>query len=400
MSAAKLILKFCFLKIIIKTKIMLKNYVGWLAVVVLLGLLITPFATQAATFRGGDSVSINEVTEDDLYASGGTVSLYEPVQGDLYVAGGTVMLEEGANVAQDLKIVGGQISVRSDIVDDVHIAGGDIRLKKEVGDDLFVFGGNVTLDGKVKGDVYISSGTLAVNGVVDGDVHFAGGQFMLGEGAAIGGNLDYRAEAEADLAKGEIKGDVNFTPYEKKHTGSNPSFAPIAWAGVALPLVFLLCVAGLFLLGLFVVFAAPLKSRDVSTTLASHPWKSLGFGLFYLVVIPVAAIILMSLLITFPIAIFFLLVYLAGMIIAPALLSYFIGAKILSIFNKSADLNKKGHVVLAILIGVLIYSLVLMIPFVGGFVIFVGILLTLGSLFQVVSKMVFKKRNWNQKITE
>ncbi len=375
-----------------------------MAVLVVSGMLLLPMLSEAATIKSGENTTCDEEVNDDLYISGGTVTIKKPVYGDVNAVGGVVLLSDEASVERDLNVGGGQVWVNSTVGDDVHATGGMVTFSNEIGDDLFIFAGNAVVEGTVKGDVFVAGGTLSLNGLVEGSVHSVGGQFMPGENMHIMGDLDYTADEEVTLPSGAmVDGTTTYTPPAQSGAGaaSVPSQVGFfsgfgAFLGWALPLLFLVSLVALFLWTLFVVFAAPLKTRDVADKLVAHPWKSLGCGVLFLIATPIVSLILLIIMITSPIGIFGFIIFGLGLMLAPALFAFFIGAKIMKLIYKKTDLTRRGHLVLASLVGAVIYSLVFLIPFLGPLVIFIGIIFTLGSLNLVVKPLIFKKRDWKK----
>jgi hypothetical protein len=377
----------------------MRKILSLVAVLAMIGAVIVPGFAAAAVYKGGDTLIVNQEIADDLYIGGGNVTLTQPVTGDVWAGAGMFNISPGANIGQDLNIAGGQVWINADVADDVHIAGGNVYLNANVGDDLMVFSGTAIINGNVKGDVVIFSGTANLAGTVEGNVYFRGGQLALEDNTEIFGNLNYSADEEIVLpANVVVRGETKYTPPDKTSPGANNKIGMfsglVGFLGIALPFIFLVSLIALFLLTLVVVFAAPLKSQDVTNFMQHHPWKSLGWGLVYMIVVPVVAFILLLLMVTFPISLLTFLVYSLGWILSAPLLAFALGSWILKLLNKNTDLGRRGHLVLAALIGAIVYSLLMLIPFVGGLIIIIGLIISLGALFQVVRPLVFKKRNW------
>ncbi|MFC1721351.1 hypothetical protein ACFL0Z_00360 [Patescibacteria group bacterium] len=382
----------------------MKKAMWLLALLVVLGLMVTPlWAAHASTYQSGDTVITTEEIPDDLYVGGGTVDVTKPVRGDLVAGAGILTISEGAIIEQDILAGGGQILINANVGDDVRVTGGNVTVTSEIGDDLVIIGGNNAVSGIVKGDLNVIGGTLTLDGKVEGNVYFSGGTLVFGENAEVMGNLDYLADEEATMAAGaKVNGETKYTSHQQGGTVMNSStgmFSGLAgFMGFAIPLLFVFSLVALFLFTLFVVFAAPLKVQDTVVTLRRHPWRSLGWGVVFAIVTPIVAIILLFLLITFPISVMFFLIYGLGWLLAGPLLAFCMGSWLFKLFKKQADFNRKGHLVLASLLGAIIYSLVMLIPFVGGLIILIGLIFTLGALFQVVRPLVFKKREWQKKV--
>lgn len=357
--------------------------------------------TQAATFKGEENLIVNEETED-LYAAGGNVTVMKPVIGDLTLAGSTVTISPSVTISSDLNVAGGQLWLDGQVADDARIAGGTVTLNGEVGDDVLMAGGTVFVTGPVRGDIYVAGGTVVLGGVVEGKVVASGGEVILEEGADVKGNFEYSSENPATIASGaKIGGNTIFhqlterqSNWQQNGVGSFIGLAGLA--GIAAPLVFLLALVALFLLTLVVIFAAPLKTQDTAQNFVKHPWKSLGFGLAYLIATPIVGFILLIIPFTFMIGAVVLLFYLLSLFLLPAVLTFFIGSSIFRLLHKQADFTKRSHLVWAALIGALIYSLIMFIPLLGGLLIGLGIVFAAGALVMVLRPLGFKKREWNK----
>lgn len=370
------------------------------AALVLLGSIIIPGTASAAVYKSGDTLMQNQVVSDDLYIGGGNVTITQPVSGDVWAGAGMLNLNSGANVGQDLNVAGGQIWVNAEVTDDVHIFGGNVFVNSVVGDNLMIFSGTAIVSGNIKGDLVILGGTANLSGKVEGNVYFRGGQIILEDNTEIMGNLDYSADEEIVMpANAVVRGETKYSPPDTTAPGANNRWGMfsglVGFLGVTLPLIFLVSLLALFLLTLVVIFAAPLKVQDATSCMRYHPWKSLGWGLVFAIVVPVVAVILLFLLVTFPISILTFLFYSVGWILAAPLLSFALGSWLLKLLNKNADWGRRGHLVLAALLGSIVYSLIVLIPFVGGLIIMIGWIISLGALVQVIRPLVFKKRNWS-----
>lgn len=365
-----------------------------------LGLLLLPMMTQAATFRGEQNLVVNEETVD-LYAAGSTVDVLKPVTGDLTVAGGTVIVSPEAVISGNMNAAGGQLQLDGHVAAAARVGGGTINIGGEVGRDLLVAGGTVLVTGTVKGDVYVTGGTVSLGGIVEGNVIANGGNIILTNGANIKGNLEYSSENTATIAAGAmVGGGTTFhqitrqqNQWQQNGVGSFVGLAGLM--GVAAPLIFVFCVVAIFLLTLLVTFAAPLKTQDTARHFVKHPWKSLGFGLVYLIATPIVGFILLIIPFTFMIGAIILLGYLLSLFLLPAVLAFFIGSSLFRLLHKQADFTRRGHLVWMALIGAVIYSLIMFIPLVGGLLIGLGILFSAGALVMVLRPLAFKKREWN-----
>ncbi len=366
-----------------------------------LGLLLSPIMTQAATFKSEENLIVNEETED-LYAAGTNVTMMKPVLGDLFLAGNSVTINPGATVAGDLNVAGGQLWLNGPVGDDARLAGGSVAFNGKTGDDLLAVGGTVFITGEVKGDIYAAGSTVTIGGIVGGNVVARGGEVILTETADIKGDLGYTSETPATIDSGaQIGGYTTFHQITKpqknwEQTGAYSFIGLAGLAGIAAPLIFVLVLVAIFLFTLLVIFVAPLKTQDTTQNFITHPWKSLGFGLAYLVAMPIIGFILLVIPFTFMIGAVILIGYLLSVCLLPAVLTFFIGSSIFRLLHKQADFTKRAHLVWAALLGAVIYSLIMFIPLLGGLLIGIGMIFAAGALVMVLRPLGFKKREWNK----
>lgn len=367
-------------------------------------LLVLPLFTQAATFKSEENLVVNEET-DDLYAAGANVAIMKSVIGDLSVAGSMVNINSGVSVSHDLNLAGGQLWIDAQVDDDARIVGALVTVNGQVDGDLFVLGGTVFLNGLVKGDIYAAGGTIALGGKVDGKVVASGGEIILSDGAEIKGDFEYTSEKQAQInAATKIGGNTIFhqlVPTDKNWPLKGIwSFIGLAGVtGAAAPIIFVLGLGALFLLTLFIVFAAPLKTQDTTAIIVQHPWRSLGLGLIYLILPPIVGFILLIIPITFMIGAIVLVGYVLGLMIVPALFSFFLGSGVFRLMHKQADFTRRSHLVWSVLLGALIYCLLMFVPFVGGMVVAIGFVFAAGAMLQIIWPMIFKKREWMETLS-
>lgn len=247
-----------------------------------------------------------------------------------------------------------------------------VVIKKQA-KEVFVFGGDVIIEGRVEGDV----------GVIGGTIIQKEGSFIGGDVIAIGGT--YRAESQQPL-RVEGKQTVVFGIFEDelRDLGQNPTqilspeFTPAFLAQRILSVLFW------FLVTLGVTTIAPgAVSRAITRThLASA--KIAGLGLAGLIGSVVLVIVSVSLLPEYLSAVVWLMTF--GLL----MLAYLFGRVTLQLsigklFQKHFLPSFKQNETVAILIGVLIWTVLLSLPYIWTlallalFVAGVGLVLTARS---------------------
>jgi hypothetical protein len=363
----------------------------WLRGLVLAGILIglAPASTHAAEVRSADAVVVgaDETIEDDLYAFGRfvvvqgrvngdviafgeTISVTGTVTGDVIAAGRTVGL--GGQVDGSARVAGNTITVDGRIGQDLIVASGSVLVSPSgrVERDVLAGSGSATLHGPVGRDVVGGVGTVDLIGTVGRTVRVGVGRLRLADTAVVGGDLIYESEAEATIAPGaRVDGRIERRVPERRERTPGPLDLAIDW---------LRALVGLLALGLVVVLVFPGFSRRTVEVLRTSPWGSLGIGFALFLGMPVAAAFVFGLGLVVggwwlgPVA---LAVYAILLAISLPLAGLFVGRWALD------RLGQRGiHGVWALLLGLVLLTLVGLVPWIGPLVIAVAALFALGAL--------------------
>ncbi len=350
--------------------------------------LLSVFAS-AAVFISEEEVYTPEgdVYDEDLYVAAGKLDLVADVNGDLIVAGGEIISD--ASVKQDLMAAGGKITVTNDVADDLRAAGGDILINAVIGGDLIVFGGNIILgkEAVVMGDILIKGGNVEINNMHMGNLDVDAGSLMLNaeitgnasidageirvrDKAKIGGNLDYKSGEKSEKIESATSGDVKFTKIKKLGKEEAIFFGILSYIGMKL-----LWMAMLIIIGLIIVNIAPRYSMEIANNIKEKPWHSLGIGFLALIIVPIAAVILLFTIVGIPVGIIVLLLYAIALFLSKIFAILLFGYWLLERYAKRKNRNANY----AILLGVVLYVIVVSIPFIGGIICLLSMLLGLGA---------------------
>jgi cytoskeletal protein CcmA (bactofilin family) len=337
---------------------------------VILAIALTPLSTAAATQqtelggkvrRSGREVVIptGETVQGDLIASAGTVRVDGRVDGDLVASCGQV-------------IVAGTIS-------------------GEVGGDLRAGTGQARIDGRVNEDVLLGAGqaTIASGSQVGGDLIFATGRMQM-DGTVAGSVLG----STGNYARGGSVGDserVNLA--EPAGEEREPTLADRAVDALRR-------YVSILVVGVLLLWLLPRLFRGAAGSARSRPLPSLGTGVLGFIGVIVGLILL--LLVTILVAVVLGLLSLGsltgitvfgGLLVAAIVVFLFVLA--IAFAAQAVVGLALGRLVLrgegrsfagalgALALGVLVVVLVAAIPFVGGWVEALLVLLGLGALLLV-----------------
>jgi cytoskeletal protein CcmA (bactofilin family) len=318
-------------------------------------------------FVFGRTVEISGTINGDLYASGRQVIIDGTVNGDVLVAGGKVSLS--GNVSQDVRVAGGQVTISGTIGRNLTVAGGQVELAPSavLRGGLVAAGGDVDLSAPVAGSVKAAAGTLTVANRVGGNVDAAVGTLRIASKADIQGDVNYWSRREAVISEGAHIGGKIVRNVPPKRPRLFPA-AFFAWLGfVSINFISTL------ILGLLSLRFLPRFHQSVVTTLSERPWASLGIGFVAAVVLPVVCSLLFATVVVIPLALilltaFFIVLYWAR-IYAIGRIGEFILARLRPASSRAS----------AFVLGLFVYYLLAIIPFIGWLVVPLVMLFGLGA---------------------
>lgn len=336
-------------------------------------------AQQSAgnVYIAGGTVTIGTQTDGDIAAAAGTLSVTSPVRGDVLAAGGTVQLL--APVDGDIRAIGGQITVNQRVTGDIVVAAGTLHLLPGawVDGDVYVAGGQVIQDGNIRGSLVATAGSATINGTVNGSVRGRYGKLMVGPDATINGNLTYTSPAEASIASSaHIAGTTTYTA-TNEFRRQGVSWGGMVWGAVAalfgLRLLMLLGAAA------FVVWRFRRTLIDMLQEAVDQWWPSVGRGLAYAILIPIAVVLLaISIVGTLP-GVVLGMVYATFWIATKVIAGIFLGSLVVMAVKRNYTVHITWGSALG---GVLLLMVVNMIPIFGWIV---SALVSL-SVFGVVAR--------------
>ena len=378
---------------------------GLLALVLFLGLSNIAIAAEFV----GPSQDSGNVTipldsqHKNLYVAGGNVLVNGKTLGDLYVAGGNVTVE--GDVEADLVVAGGSLYINGMVGGDVRSAGGDIIINSKVAGDVIIFGGTVSLTEKasVGGDLVVNSGEAEISSPVEGKLIANGGivninsaikgsvsimadqQFKVGPKAVFTGDAKYKAPVEAQISEGAQTGNLQY----EKISGKGKNHAGRAFAGI-MTIGFVIKILAMVIAGLLLIQLFPKKSTELVHGVESKFWPNMGLGFLGFVLMVLVPFLLIFTLVGFYVAILGFLLLSLWSLVAVLLSMTFVGSWV----NKK--LMKKSELIVdwqAILIGVVLVSVVMIIP-VLGFLLFVLIFFaSFGTILRHIGTIIKNQKD-------
>lgn len=366
--------------------------------------LLTPLVANAAVFSADRNVTLSTPPEDNVYVFGSDVRVLTPLPEDLGGVGGRIIVS--APIAGDAFLMGGTISLQEPIEGDVRTVSGQLSIQGAVQGDILAVAGSVVVSGKAR-NAWITAGTVEMFDGSTGPVTIYASQAMLGgeygtdvtvsvsdkltiaENTIIRGVLRYDAPQEALIpASAVIEGGVVYT-------GSS-SFLPTieeakAYAIAGLGIFFVVRLLAVLLVavlvsGLFPRLVHAVAKQTVFGTRVQF-FKSFLYGLCTLVLVPFALILLFISFVGIGIGLLLGPLFFFAILFSYVLGGILLGAFIARVWRHRSIVSMKSAVM-----GIVLLQIVGLIPVIGGLVVFVLSITSLGGLLYVGYRFAFHDR--------
>jgi len=360
-------------------------------------LAILPLTTQALfeDAKGNIYIGSEEIIENNFIQAGGMVDFNGQAQKDVIIAGGSTNIT--GTVKGDVIVVGGTVKIKGEVSGNVRVVGGTVEIDSKVGKNMNVFGGTVVIgpDAEIGWDVLVGAGTVEIRGKVGGNI--IGGAESVILANEVGGNVDLKLNSENGqlilYPQANIKGNLTYSAPQKVEMKEGSQIAgetfytlavsPIAPLKKGLTVSYFLSkiigLLALIVVGLIIIFLARKKSKEIGERMLDKPWASLGWGLIYLIITPVVLILIAMTIIGIPIALIILALYFIALYITKIFIGIALGQKLLKWWSKKQEVSLTW----AMILGVILFSILINIPFIGKIIGFLGICWALGAMVQL-----------------
>ena len=344
-------------------------------------------------FSSGNTTTLQkeQIVNEDYFTTGGTVVVSGTVNGDVYVAGGNILingtvngdvLAAGGNVTVNgtvkgnVRVVGGQLVVGGTVEKNVSMAGGNITIEEpaKIGGSLTAAGGAISLLAPIGKGVTMGGNQLVLDNAIGGDVNVVAQKLDVSKNAKIAGTLNYWSSTKTTIPNGAVVKGVTYhhtAPAKSEEKKATPIIAGfnIIWEIISL--------MSAFVIGLLLIWLAPLYMKNISLTITTRLAQNLGIGFVAIILLPFVFIVLLLTIVGIPLAFIMLGAFLMFIFLNKIFISYAIGKKILP-----------QKTVLALLLGLFIYGFIRMIPVIGGIWSFGALCIGLGA-FMSMKKSIY-----------
>lgn len=369
-----------------------------IAVILFLLALLVPSLALASGSETNVYFSKDQSVADNHYATGASVEVAGKVGGDLFIIGGSVVVT--GEVAGDVLVLGGNIRIAGTVGGNVRIVGGNVEITGPVNKNVSVVAGtlNIASTSNISGTTSVVCGMVDIRGAIAGTLDgYAGGVIVAGtlknganlvlgpknsvnfrDTAIVQGEFTYKATKPAAVAVGaKISEPLNYVAY----TEFKKSHYSVDWALKQLIIIFSLLVVALVVTSLFSKFL-----EQITMSAQVKPWRQMGWGFVWLVVPPIVFILLMITLIGLPLALILLGVYIIGLYLIPI----FAGSTLITYLKTIPSLSfiNRWPLLLSVCIGIIIFKLLTLIPYLGWLISLISLLWLWGAMVNSLKQIL------------
>jgi hypothetical protein len=273
---------------------------------------------------------------------------------------------------EDRNVFGSSLVVgEHEIVHTVTVTGGSARIYGTVTGDLIVAGGSARIEkgARVVGNATVFGGSLRVESGarVDGDVGIVGGALKREEGAIIGGKIVKDGHGNVGVTVGDSGASTEVHEGKKRSSGRGRLSEAVSSLGRSVTNMSLLFVFGCVLLAL-----GARRMERLRIEAAARPMRSFAMGIVGGFCMVLALTAMCITVVGIPFALLAALIGVFGV--------YASVAAVLTTFGAAVAGHRSQNPYVHLFIGCAALLVVGLIPFVGGLVTFVVVMIAVGSL--------------------
>lgn len=344
-----------------------------LFIVLLIGIIIPVSAKGTNNFNAGDEITLHDPIGATSFTAGNNVSMDSKVDGANFVAGRSLNLKS----IQDIIFAAGQdVNLDNAETKDAFLAGSTVTVKQSKIRDLYAAAETITVESDVR-NAYLGADSITINSKIDGNADLAAENITIGDNAKIIGTLKYPEEAKITISD---SAQVAATKTYKSNSNKEESSLASTIMEKIIPFITML-VTGLVLIALN---KRNIKQIEEIEKTPANIAKTIGIGLLFLIVVPIASIFGLITIIGIPLTIIALIVYGILIYLSAIPTAYYLGTWLLK-----DKINNKYLIFIIVLL--LIYILKL-IPVLGGWVTFLTLCLGLGIDTYLIKEHITAKK--------
>jgi cytoskeletal protein CcmA (bactofilin family) len=348
----------------------------------------------------GAKIKVISENANNIYVAGAKVSIEGNSNEDVWAAGAIVKIN--INAKGDLHAAGAQLNLKGKIHGSARLAAADIKLDAEIQESFKAAAASIEIfeNAKLNDKSYLAAALIDFRGTSEDDLKLIADEVVFSGQAYDSVVIEGRSVRLNDNAR--IEGDLIIHSKEKVFIPANASITgKVTQIGLEDAEFlnrtkddkngrgfFILLSTSIFLLGLIIVLFTSNFTERVISTLRSKPGLSIFWGLVVFIGIPIFVFIAIITIIGIPIGIATLLLLPFLLILSFTTTAFGISDLLL---NKNGEHKNKGQRLLLLAFGVILFVVIGFVPILGGFLIFLALLLGLGAASATIGDYLSNK---------
>lgn len=272
-------------------------------------------------------------------------------------------------------IFGNTIDVNGTIENDGFIFGNLINFSEtfNANRDIVIFGNEITLDGDFNRDVVIYGSKVIINGNIKNNLTINATNIEIKSTTVVAGLLKYNKDASIDNHSDDINQIELSAEIHQKNTFADTIVMTLhSLAGLLVVYVALVLITP----ALFETINNKTQNLKVADVLSL-----LGLGALILIVVPIIAILLISLVFGIPLSLLLITLYIISICLSKMFVGYVVGN-----FIWNQYIKKEKNVLLVGLLGISVIYILLLVPYLGDIVSLFSLLFGIGIVGRLFKK--------------
>ena len=315
-----------------------------------------------------EHTEINGEVDGDLIVWSQVVTVNGHVKGDIVC--GAQSLRMNGTVDGNVRSFAQYVDISGTVARNLMTWSSETNVedKGSIGGSITFGWNNASLAGNVGGDVLGMTNSLDITGRVGHDLRIRADQLTIGPTAVIKGHVRYESRHEPDIAQGAKVGSIEkVVPHARPQSERMRFWHRVLLWGVG------------FVFGLVLLVLVPAFYFDATAACQNYA-PAAGFGLLFLFATPFAAIIACITIVGLGVGIAILLLYAIAVYASTVFVAGFLGEALLGPKpGMGAAIGRLG-------LGLFILHVLRVLPYVGGWILFVVIFWGLGAMAMTIYK--------------
>ncbi len=359
---------------------------------------LLPSTTQLVSdnyFRHTDKITLDKWYQKDVVVTGNRVVVTGRIDGDLLVMGREVEIKGVVN--GNVWLLAGELKVKGKIGGSLKGAAAKAEIEGEIGRNLWLWGKQIKSSAQVGWHIIFQGDWLEVGGEAEridvkgkqvklnGDFVYSRvliddsiGKLVVAAPARLG-KLDYYSFSPASVDKQAEIGEINFRRLESSTFIYGRIFKMI------------ISLFSLLSLALVVFYLTPLWLRHTVELLSEEVGMNVIWGIGWLVLAPLVAIVLLFTLIGVPLALLLLGLWVLGFYLAQVFVSFWLGRLVYFKIRRGKLLQPGSYSSLSfwqVVMGAVIFKLIITLPILGPGLWIVSLVVALGAALRVIKTYI------------